>query len=250
MLSESSSIDQIARATNRPAGAETWVCEAPYVRIQRSGCRIQRNLLRGARPKTIPAKTFDVDNDNATIFTNHQDFAASLQAAVDTMLLQGYRTFKAGSCLADNVAERSSHAAHYSDEHFFRAEAIIVPVLIQGGIEGAAAETRAINLPNMVNVRLHETRSSNEPWTAARPGIIYIVPTRYETVAAFKSNHLSRYKKIQMQLPTKSAVPRPGNTSNHPEKRGKYNMKKKPRKKYTQSGAPRAKYGSKVKTPK
>ena len=101
-----------------------------------------------------------------------------MKAAVDEMILKGYRTFKAGSCLADLAAVRSAHASQYNDEHFFRADAIIVPVLIQGDIEGAAAETRAISLPNMVNVRLHETRSSNEPWTATRPGIIYIVPTR------------------------------------------------------------------------
>ena len=204
-----------------------------------TSCRIQRNLLRGARPETIPTKNFDVANDNASIYTNHQDFADSLKAAVDKMILKGYRTFKAGSCFADLAATRTSHASQYSDEHFFRTEAIVVPVLIQGDIEGTAAETRAINLPSMVNVRLHETRSSNEPWSAARPGIVYIVPTRYETVAAFKSIHLSRYKKIQMKLPkiqdgrSRSSLSRSCLVL---PKGAKYNMKSKPPKKRSDIG--------------
>jgi hypothetical protein len=192
-----------------------------------TSCRIQRNLLRGERPETILAKNFDVANENAAIYTNPQDFAASLKAAVAKMILKGFRTFKAGSCFADLAATRAAHASQRSDEHFFRTEAIVVPVLIEGDTEGAAAETQAINLPRMVNVRKIENRSSNEPWSAARPGIVYIVPTRSETVAAFKSNHLSRYKKIQMKLPTKSAVPR---------NRKPCNMKKKPRKKRSDSG--------------
>ena len=85
-----------------------------------TSCRIQRTLLRGVRPETIPAETFDVANDNAAIFTNPEDFTDSLKAAVDEMILKGYRTFKAGSCFADLAARRSRHASQYSEEHFIR----------------------------------------------------------------------------------------------------------------------------------
>ena len=99
-----------------------------------TSCRIQRNLLRGARPETIPTENFDVANDNAAIYTNPQDFAASLKAAVDKMILKGFRTFKAGSCFADPAATRAQSSAQYSDEYFFRTEAIVVPVLVEGNM--------------------------------------------------------------------------------------------------------------------
>ena len=40
---------------------------------------VANNLLRGSRPETILASTFDAANDNAALYTNPEDFAASLR---------------------------------------------------------------------------------------------------------------------------------------------------------------------------
>ena len=119
--------------------------------------------------------------------------------------MKGFSTFKSWSCFADLAARRPFDSSQYSEEYFFRKQAIVVPVLIEGDIEGAACGTQAniCMLLRMVNLRKIETRSSNEPWSSHRPGIVYIVPTRYATVDAFKAAHLSRYRRNKMELPKK-----------------------------------------------
>ena len=64
----------------------------------------------------------------------------------------------------------------------------------------------------------------DEPWSSHRPGIIYIVPTRYATVDEFKGAHMSRYMRLKLKMPK---MPK----KNKPRK--PYTMKKKPRKPYT-----------------
>ena len=76
----------------------------------------------------------------------------SLRTAVDTLILKGFNTFKSGSCFADLAAQRPLASSQYNNEYFFRKQAIVVPVLIEGDIEGAACETQANILPRMVNV--------------------------------------------------------------------------------------------------
>ena len=65
-------------------------------------------------------------------------------------ILKGFDTFKFGSCFADLAAQRPQHASQYSDEYFFRKQAIVVPVLIESDNEGAACETQANILPRTV----------------------------------------------------------------------------------------------------
>ena len=142
---------------------------------------------------------------------------------------------------------RAQDAAQYDDDYFFREQAIVVPVLITNDIDGAACETRANKMPMMVNVRKSEgdgvtcgfarklrvrpiLRCSivdllfyrgDEPWSATRPGIIHIVPTRYANVDEFKGAHLSRYMRLKLKMPKKKKPHKP------------YTKKNKPRKPYT-----------------
>ena len=68
----------------------------------------------------------------------------------------------------------------------------------------------------------------DEPWSSHRPGIVYIVPTRYATVDNFKAAHLSRYMRNKLKLPyIKKPYVKSGN------RRLKYVKSGKPRKAYT-----------------
>ena len=49
----------------------------------------------------------------------------------------------------------------------------------------------------------------DEPWSSHRPGIVYIVPTRYATVDDFKATHLSRYMRLKMKMPQMRKKRRP-----------------------------------------
>ena len=57
----------------------------------------------------------------------------------------------------------------------------------------------------------------DEPWSATRPGIIYVVPTRYATVDEFKRVHLSRYMKLKLKK-LKKKKPRKPYTKKDPVK--------------------------------
>ena len=153
---------------------------------------------------------------------------------------------------------RPTDACQYNPLYFFRDQAIVVPVLIEDDIEGDACETQANILPQMVNVRKNEGNCTtsgfarkefvscslsllltccfcrgDEPWSTARPGIVYIVPTRYPTVDAFKKTHLSRYKRNKMKLPYIKKPRKPRNDRGKP-----HVMSSKPRKPRNDRGKP------------
>ena len=122
----------------------------------------------------------------------------------------------------------------YDPEFFLPEQAIVVPVIIPNDLDGAKCESHANKMPRMVNVRKEEGdgetcgfarkefvfsssspystdllfRRFDEKWSIDRPGIIYIVPTRFATVAEFKEVHLSEYKRKrrgqQLQRRTRS----------------------------------------------
>ena len=75
----------------------------------------------------------------------------------------------------------------------------------------------------------------DEPWSVARPGIVYIVPTRFETVDEFKRAHLSRYMRLKQQMPKmprkkpKFKGPRSDKGSKFKEPRAKETKPRKPR---------------------
>ena len=74
----------------------------------------------------------------------------------------------------------------------------------------------------------------DEPWSVARPGIVYIVPTRFETVDEFKRAHLSRYMRLKQQMPKmprKKPRERSDKGSKFKEPRAKETKPRKPRSK-------------------
>ena len=130
-----------------------------------------------------------------------------------------------------------------------------MPVLVEGDIEGAACETRlkltfcrrwsmfGRSRATEQRVAPHAKSSfdplirsfekltccfcrGDEPWSSHRPGIVYIVPTRYAIVDDFKAAHLSRYMRLKMKMPKKVHA-------HTGQVRKPYTMKKKPRKAYT-----------------
>ena len=189
--------------------------------------KICAKLLRGARPSTILANDFAPDNDNAVLYSNPADFYNILRTAVQDLQAKGFSTFKSGSCFADLASVRTNHSEQYDPAYFYREHAIVVPVLITNDIDGAAC-SRDEGKQDACDSQCEEVRGrrrhmrirekrvrpilpfsntendllfcrGDEPWSATRPGIIYIVPTRSAIVAEFKRVHLSRYKKQKLK---------------------------------------------------
>ena len=192
-----------------------------------SALKICAKLLRGARPSTILANDFAPDNDNAVLYSNPADFYNILRTAVQDLQAKGFSTFKSGSCFADLASVRTNHSEQYDPAYFYREHAIVVPVLITNDIDGAAC-SRDEGKQDACDSQCEEVRGrrrhmrirekrvrpilpfsntendllfcrGDEPWSATRPGIIYIVPTRSAIVAEFKRVHLSRYKKQKLK---------------------------------------------------
>ena len=197
---------------------------------------LERKTARGLRQSTISALDFSVSTVNAAPwcceYSTEASFVDDLGEAVQTLVEKGYETFKSGSCFADLAATRTGNVSHYDPEFFLPDQAIVIPVLFTNDIDGAACESHANRLPRMVNVRKEEgngatggfarkefvfsssspystdscARRFDEEWSSDRPGIIYIIPTRFATVAEFKNVHLSRYKRKRLgqQQPKKT----------------------------------------------
>jgi len=193
---------------------------------------LERKTARGLRQSTISALDFSVSTVNAAPwcceYSTEASFVDDLGEAVQTLVEKGYETFKSGSCFADLAATRTGNVSHYDPEFFLPEQAIVIPVLFDNDIDGAACESHANRLTRMVNVRKEEgngatcgfarkefvfsssspystdscARRFDEKWSSDRPGIIYIIPTRFATVAEFKNVHLSRYKRKRLGLTT------------------------------------------------
>ena len=89
----------------------------------------------------------------------------------------------------------------------------------------------------------------DEPWSVARPGIVYIVPTRFETVDEFKRAHLSRYMRLKQQMPKmprKKPVKR-RERRERSDKGSKRSKQQQPRAKETKPRKPRSDKGVKHK---
>ena len=169
--------------------------------------------------------------------------------AVSTLQAEGHETFKSESCFADLSAKRTGNKTHYDPDYFHREGATAFPVLFDNDVlDGATCESLANNLLVMVNIRRNEAGDGgtipgfprkefvfssascffldllfcrfDELWTAARPGIVYIVPTRFSIVVGFHTNHRDQYKKKRNLQP------------NETMKRKKHNAEKE-RKPYT-----------------
>ena len=71
----------------------------------------------------------------------------------------------------------------------------------------------------------------DEEWSSHRPGVIYVVPTRYATVDKFKAAHLSKYMRNKSGKPTvrkpnvKSGKPRKPYTKKNPVEYARQNRK-------------------------
>ena len=170
--------------------------------------RLSAKLLRGQR---------SADD----VWQGREAFGAVMDRAVDTLKLEGFSTFKAGSCFADLVETRTQNVSHYNPAYFVPEAAIVIPVLFDNDIDGSTYESTANNQPMMVNVRRNEgdgttsgfpRKALDELWSKRRPGLIYIVPTRFKSVYEFKRVHLSYYhmkkvgvKKVFKTCPEKLA---------------------------------------------
>ena len=113
-------------------------------------------LVRGLRPSTFAADDFSPDNDNAVLYSTQAAFVDFLGKAVSTLQAQGYETSKSGSCFADLSASRTGNKTQYDPEYFHPQGAIVIPVLIDNDADGAACESRANQMPMMVNIRKKE----------------------------------------------------------------------------------------------
>ena len=108
---------------------------------------------------------------------------------------------------------------------------MVVPVLFDNDIDGAATKIVANKMTETVNVRVNEgdgenagfaRKAQDETSSKRRPGGIYIVPTRFETIDDFKVNYASYYYKKKELAPGTHDTPGV-------------------RKKWTSSGIPRKK---------
>jgi hypothetical protein len=122
------------------------------------------DVLRRSPTAPILSSAFNaaLDIPSMPIFTDTEDFATALRTTVDSLVLQGYKTFKTGSCFADLASVRPQSTTQYNDDYFFREKALIVPVLIPNDIKGAVCETRANSMPMMVNVRKNESKGGGD----------------------------------------------------------------------------------------
>ena len=57
-------------------------------------------------------------------------------------------------------------------------------------------------------------------FSKANPGVVYVVPTRYETKAAFKIGHTSRHMRLKHGIVKKSVTKRKGRS----DKGGKHKI--------------------------
>ena len=90
--------------------------------------RLSAKLLRGQR---------NADD----VWQGSEAFGAVMDRAVDTLKLEGFTTFKAGSCFADLVERRTQNSSHYNPAYFVPKAAIVIPVLFDNDIDGSTSES-------------------------------------------------------------------------------------------------------------